>query len=689
MNQLAEARIIEVDFPRVDVIDTAAAVVESAPAKRIDWDQVIDRVTSGAKWIGLQIWPATKAAGRGIAWAAAKWWAFAKFTKAGFDKVYPRYSCWRLDVRGDLNCETLRSAVEDMDKSKSRQLNKMTARWTRAKRAHTVRVALRRLPKYVIVGGVGWYHLTHPMILALLVDVGIITTVAGLLGAYGHPRGEELARKVRSMGPINDRLIISAFANLRIRQLGDADAVQFLTPVVGDEHGTSFTVLLPNGVSANDIMRRQIHERFAGGLNSKRSQVLLSVGETENQLVVEILKHAPAEHKVGAWAYANGGEVDIFDGIIFAESDMGDAVRVKLVQSNLLWIGKSGSYKSDRLRALVAAALKDPIVDPWLYDGKGADEFENFKDDRVVQWYVRGNAATNDEVAYAGLRLLRAAAAEVERRMNIIADTPGVREVTRELAAADARLRVILLVMDEIKTVLAHPTFGKEARTITSYLLGTARAAAVIPVFSTQTVDGEGLTWNIAANFLQTMAFEVTASDVQALKLNGSGLEDVRGSGHGIFDDGTGNPQHVFLPRASDEQQRRVVEEAAAARANLVRPTPALQEKLERRSAEAVSDPASSETLQLLSDVRAVRRGNEIHTWIERLLPVLQANEDFGARYADMGVAELTDALRKAMCDRAEEGVKKVAGYKDGGERTNRVGVVFKVVDDLLKGGDR
>jgi hypothetical protein len=106
---------------------------------------------------------------------------------------------------------------------------------------------------------------------------------------------------------------------------------------------------------------------------------------------------------------------------------------------------------------------------------------------QVCHRYASG--VDDEAVAYTAesFRLLRK---ELERRQKIFKQIPGDQRpdgsVTRDIAAADKRMRPVLVVVDECHNALQHPLYGSQIATDMEFVMRLGRAYGIMIILATQ-----------------------------------------------------------------------------------------------------------------------------------------------------------------------------------------------------------
>lgn len=194
---------------------------------------------------------------------------------------------------------------------------------------------------------------------------------------------------------------------------------------------------------------------------------------------------------------------------------------------HLLVAGSTGSGKSVLINVLITSLLyrTSPEVARLI-----------LIDPKVVELSVYNgiphllSPVVTDPKKAAGA--LRWAVAEMERRYRLFADA-GVRDIQRYNQAAEDRLPLIVIVIDELADLMmVAPTEVEES---IARLAQMARAAGLHLVVATQRPSVDVITGTIKANIASRIAFAVSSQVDSRTILDAAGAEKLLGKGDMLF----------------------------------------------------------------------------------------------------------------------------------------------------------
>jgi DNA segregation ATPase FtsK/SpoIIIE-like protein len=162
----------------------------------------------------------------------------------------------------------------------------------------------------------------------------------------------------------------------------------------------------------------------------------------------------------------------LWDPIPVGVDEEGEIVTLTLPERNVLLGGEPGAGKSVALSLLVAAAVLDPEVDLWLFDGKVVE---------LSAWSACARVFVGHDVQRA-ITVLEELTAEMDDRYDELLRR-GVRKVTR---AEGLRLHVV--VIDELALYVAgtDKKFAQRFAELLRGLVARGRAAGIIVLAATQ-----------------------------------------------------------------------------------------------------------------------------------------------------------------------------------------------------------
>lgn len=254
---------------------------------------------------------------------------------------------------------------------------------------------------------------------------------------------------------------------------------------------------LPRGVTAKMIIQRR--EQLASGLRRPLSAVWPEPvpHEHEGRLFLWIGRHDMAKVKPPAYPLLKSGTADIFGHVPFAVVPRGTGVTVPMFQANHLIGAAPGEGKTNAVRVVNCNASLDVICDLWTHELAGKGDLEAFA--QVAHRYCSG--LDDEAIEYAAMSAAKLRS-ELEQRSRILKKIPREKRpegaLTRDLAAADPRLRPIVATFDECQNLFLHPEYGTDAADDLAHVMRLGRAYGIIVVLATQRPDKDCLPTQIS-----------------------------------------------------------------------------------------------------------------------------------------------------------------------------------------------
>lgn len=197
-------------------------------------------------------------------------------------------------------------------------------------------------------------------------------------------------------------------------------------------------------------------------------------------------------------------------------------------EPHVLIAGETGSGKSTVLRAMITNLILTAVnVKLHLVDLKNGAEFQLFgKCKNVISFCRRLSDAE---------KLLQELSLEVDRRYDLFynGDCKDIEEYNKR--NAKNKLDYEVLIIDEFAD-LQH---SKLAMNILDELGRKARACGIHMILSTQRPDAKVLNGNIKANITNVIGLKTLNSTNSSIIIGSTGLEKLRGKGHGWFKRGS------------------------------------------------------------------------------------------------------------------------------------------------------
>lgn len=279
------------------------------------------------------------------------------------------------------------------------------------------------------------------------------------------------------------------------------------------EYSTIYKFTLPTGLCLKDFEdKKEAIEQFVG--------CDVDIKYTYKEIIIEEF-HEKLKESISYEPVSIKGNVPIL---------VGYDRRMNLLSCNLssgephvLIAGETGSGKSTVLRAIITNLILKSKVKLHLVDLKSGTEFNVFqKSYRVINF-----CRTIKEAE----KLLDYLSVEVDRRYNIFYDKD-VKDITEyNKKFPKGVLTYEVLIVDEF----ADLQDNKSCKTNLDELGRKARACGIHMILSTQRPDAKVLSGNIKANVTTIIGLKTLNGTNSSIIINETGLEHLRGKGHGIF----------------------------------------------------------------------------------------------------------------------------------------------------------
>ena len=251
------------------------------------------------------------------------------------------------------------------------------------------------------------------------------------------------------------------YAPLRaaIKAMGDAGA-GMLGPITIAGCGVEVDVLLPSGVSTDEVLRRR--RKLAENLGRHEHEVFITLAEAARTVRIWIADPGALDEPIGPSPLVidpDGIRADVYTGRAPWGQDLrGDARGISPKQRHLLITGLSNQGKTASLRALVLWAVFDVAAEFRLADLKG-----------VGDWHMLDGLATeliegpSDEHVIAATQMLEGVVQEMERRLGALDKDRYPNGVTRDLARKPGSgFHPLFAVVDEAQQAFMCPVVDKD-----------------------------------------------------------------------------------------------------------------------------------------------------------------------------------------------------------------------------------
>lgn len=292
-----------------------------------------------------------------------------------------------------------------------------------------------------------------------------------------------------------------------------------MLPTLKERRSTPYSMIyrfsVPPGLGLEDFTKHK--DRMQDYLGKD-----ISIKVHSRNVIIEVY-NGPMEHFnyesvsiPGAVAFSVGRQRNGKDAVL----DMGKG------EPHLLVAGQTGGGKSVLLRGIITTLVLLKDVSLYLIDLKGGAEFQVFES----SYKVSGFGKTTHEA----LEILKQVQNEVERRYSLFYNA-GAANINEYNAACKEKLLPVVLIIDEYAEFCAGGREEKEAEQLIKSICARARACAIYVIIATQRPDAKVLDGLIKANITNVIGLKAKNRINSEVIIDESGLEDLKGSGHGIM----------------------------------------------------------------------------------------------------------------------------------------------------------
>lgn len=190
-------------------------------------------------------------------------------------------------------------------------------------------------------------------------------------------------------------------------------------------------------------------------------------------------------------------------------------------EPHMLIAGETGSGKSTALRAILTSLILTKDVKLHLIDLKRGAEFQIFQKCSKVVSFSRTRNEAKDTLQHLS--------EEIDRRYDLFAekDCVDIKEYNRKFGGMGYEV----LVIDEFADLQDE----RKSITMLEEICAKSRACGLHCILATQRPDCKILNGRIKANVSTVLGLKTMNEANSRIVIDGTGLEKLRGNGHGIF----------------------------------------------------------------------------------------------------------------------------------------------------------
>lgn len=323
----------------------------------------------------------------------------------------------------------------------------------------------------------------------------------------------------------------TVFKNLK---LGKESAYPFKKRKEKKDGFTLYEFTLPAGLSTEDIEKhKEAIQQHVG------KEIEVSYG-FKNFYIKEYTEAMKTHYDFEPMMFKSPVEIPIG----YGRSNTLITVDLASGEPHALIAGETGSGKSTEMRSIITSVVINDRADMYLIDLKRGVEFNLFRKCKNVLGFARTEAEAT--------ALLQGILDEVDRRYDLMfnADCTDIKEYNK---ISKEKLRYQVLIIDEFAAFEGKKCFG-----LISLIAAQARACGIHLIISTQRPSADIIKGNIKANITNIVGLK-TKDDVNSrVVIGSSGLEKLRGQGHGILKRGLS--ETVFQgPYLSPSEAKRLI----------------------------------------------------------------------------------------------------------------------------------
>jgi S-DNA-T family DNA segregation ATPase FtsK/SpoIIIE len=322
------------------------------------------------------------------------------------------------------------------------------------------------------------------------------------------------------------------FKNLK---LGKNEAYPILKSKTKTERGFLYKFTLPAGLSVEDFDKNQtaIEQHLGFPVVIKYTFKEITIEEIRSRVKVTYeAEFPPSKGQVSFWVgYDEDGKLTLCD---LAAGD-----------PHMMIAGSTGSGKSTALRYIITQLCLKGIR-LHLIDLKRGAEFQIFAKCKNVISFCRTRAEAE--------KTLKGISCEVDRRYDMFYkyDCVDIREYNKKVGG----LKYEVVIIDEF----ADLQYEDSSISILEEIAAKARACGIHLIISTQRPDSHIVNGRIKCNITSILGLKATNDTNSKIIIDRTGLEKLRGNGHGIFKKG-GKETEIQCPLLSTEKARELLKD--------------------------------------------------------------------------------------------------------------------------------
>lgn len=409
------------------------------------------------------------------------------------------------------------------------------------------------------LGAFAWFN-TPDIVHTLSVGgfVGGLPLSLGLLARPENAKPKE-GEGWRNKRGLNSDDFVQAIRDLRIPEVEAAfkrdpegKHVGVKCGIDGRTKVTTAMLRLPGGARVSTVIKGW--ETVCSSLDVHPSQVIISKGDTGSRVIIQV-HPKPVSQRKPKMAPVMSRKSIVFHEEIPLGYAMDTEVCTQIPQAMLI-VSASGSGKTELLRNITCAALRDPLTDTFLWDGKGGGDYANLIPS--LRGAILGDAEHDPEAMRAQAeRLIDRASAEAAIRSEKLLQM-GKSSVSPEVPG----FNTIVLIFDEAQYL------GKELLGKIKTVAYKCRSTNIKIILAVQEIDGTVVEYSFAGAscWRRKIVLKLSRTEENTALLGNSairrgfdGTDEEHQPGQAILVDN--GLRRFQVTEITEEQQRSVVEQ--------------------------------------------------------------------------------------------------------------------------------